>query len=149
MVSIIKKIILFTDGGSRGNPGPAAIGVVIKSISGETIKKYGEIIGNVTNNEAAYQAVIFAFKKAKQLFGKKKTVDLNVEIRSDSELLVNQNLGQYKILDSKIKDFFIEIWNLRQDFKKVDFKLVSREENKEADKLVNQALNQKPAKTLF
>ncbi len=144
-----EKIILYTDGGSRGNPGPAGLGVIVKSSSGETLKKYGETFGVATNNEAEYQAVIFGLKKIKQLFGRDVAKGMAVKIRSDSELLVRQNLGQYKILDDKIKDFFIQIWNLKQDFKSVAFELVPREENKEADWLVNQALDQKPAKGLF
>ena len=140
-----EKIIIHTDGGSRGNPGPAAIGAVIKSSKGETIKGYNQSIGVATNNEAEYRAAIFGLKKIKQLFGRKKSAGLAVEIRSDSELLVKQNLGQYKILEEKLQPFFMEIWNLRQDFKAVDFKLVGREENREADKLVNEALDQKKA----
>lgn len=145
----VKKIILYADGGSRGNPGPAGLGVVIKSPSGEVIKKYGETIGTATNNEAEYQAVIFGLKKLKQLVGRKKAADLDVEIRSDSELLVRQNLGQYKILEEKLQSLFIELWNLKQDFKKVDFKLIPREENKESDCLVNEALDQKSPRSLF
>lgn len=137
------KIIIFTDGGSRGNPGPAAVGAVIKSSKGEIIKKYGQAIGVATNNEAEYRAVIFGLKKIKQIFGRKKSAALNVEICSDSELLVKQNLGQYKIMEEKLQPLFVEIWNLKQDFKTIDFNLISREENREADKLVNEALDQK------
>ena len=68
----MEKLIVYTDGGARGNPGPAAIGVVIQDANGNTLKTYGETIGEKTNNEAEYQAVIFTLKKIKQLFGKEK-----------------------------------------------------------------------------
>jgi len=129
------KIIIYCDGGSRGNPGPSAIGVII----GE--KQYSQAIGNTTNNIAEYQAVIFALKKAKHLLGKNKAKQVTLEIRIDSELLYKQIAGQYKILDKKLQPLFIEIWNLKQDFKEVVFIRLDREKNKEADYLVNQALN--------
>ena len=72
-ISSPDKLIIYTDGGARGNPGPAAIGVVIQNEKGNTIKKYGEKIGEKTNNEAEYEAVIFALRKLKQLFGKENT----------------------------------------------------------------------------
>ncbi|KKP43474.1 MAG: Ribonuclease H [Parcubacteria group bacterium GW2011_GWA1_33_6] len=145
----MKKIIIYTDGGSRGNPGKAAIGVVFCLPTGqagnekeEIIKKFGEYLGdNITNNEAEYQAVIFALKKFKAVFGKKIAEVSDIEIRSDSELLVNQMNGKYKIENEKIQKFFIEIWNLKIDFQLVKFKAIPREKNKEADRLVNEALD--------
>ena len=139
----MKKIIIYTDGGSRGNPGKAAIGVVFCNEKEEIIKRFGEYLGdNLTNNEAEYQAVIFALKKFKAVFGKKIAEVSEVEIRSDSELLAKQMSGIYKIEDEKIQRFFIEIWNLKIDFKGVKFKAIPREKNKEADRLVNEALDQ-------
>lgn len=138
----VKKIIIYTDGGSRGNPGKAAMGVVFCNEKEQVIKKFGEYLGdNLTNNEAEYQAVIFALKKFKALFGKKIAEISEVEIRSDSELLVNQMSGKYKIEDEKIQRFFIEIWNLQIDFKHVKFKLIPREKNVEADRTVNETLD--------
>jgi len=138
----MKHIIIYTDGGSRGNPGKAAIGVVFCNEKEEIIKKFGEYLGdNLTNNEAEYQAVIFALKKFKAFFGKKIAEVSEVEVRSDSELLVNQMNGKYKLENEKIQKFFIEIWNLKIDFKNVKFKAIPREKNKEADKLVNEALD--------
>lgn len=137
----MKKIIIYTDGGSRGNPGPAAIGVVFCNEKGQIFKRYSQCLGQATNNEAEYQAVIFALKKFKALFGKKLAKSSEIELRSDSELLIRQLNGQYKILDPKIQSLFIEVWNLRLDFKKINFKLISREKNGEADKLVNEALD--------
>lgn len=138
----MKKIIIYTDGGSRGNPGKAAIGVVFCNEIGEVIKKFGEYLGDgLTNNEAEYQAVIFALKKFKTVFGSKIAKMSEVEVRSDSELLVNQMSGRYKIENEKIQRFFVEIWNLMIDFQGVKFRAIPREKNKEADKLVNEALD--------
>ncbi|MBZ9577577.1 ribonuclease HI family protein [Patescibacteria group bacterium] len=140
----MKKIIIYADGGSRGNPGPAAIGVVFCNEKSQSIKQYSEYLGErFTNNEAEYKAVIFALKKFKALFGKKLAKNSEVEIRSDSELLVKQLNNQYKILNEKIQPLFLEVWNLKFDFKKVKFKLISRDKNKEADRLVNEALDAK------
>jgi len=141
------KITIHCDGGSRGNPGPTAIGttieipektqVLIKSVP----RAYGEYIGNTTNNVAEYSAVIFALKKVKQLIGKKNAAEAKLLINTDSELLYKQLGGEYKILEPELQSFFIEIWNLKQDFGEVEFKLIPREKNKGADKLVNEALD--------
>ncbi|MEK7590499.1 MAG: ribonuclease HI family protein, partial [Patescibacteria group bacterium] len=130
-----KKLIIYTDGGARGNPGPAAIGVVVGG------KKYGETIGEATNNVAEYKAVIFALKKAKALLGKSKAKETEVLVNLDSELVFKQLRGEYKVLDENMQPLFIEVWNLKQDFKKVEFKHIPREQNKEADKMVNKALD--------
>jgi len=129
------KLIIYTDGGARGNPGPAAIGVVVGD------KHYSEAIGNTTNNVAEYKAVIFGLKKAKSLLGGKKAEETEVEVRSDSELIVSQMNGKYKIKEEGLKPLFIDVWNLKQDFKSVIFKHIPREENKKADALVNRALD--------
>lgn len=141
---IVKKIIIYTDGGSRGNPGPAAIGVVFCNEKNQYVNRYSQYLGDkFTNNQAEYKAVIFALKKFKALFGKKLAKSSEVEIRSDSELLVKQLNAQYKILEPNLQPLFLEIWNLKFDFYKIKFKLIPREKNKEADRLVNEALNQK------
>ncbi|KPJ71618.1 hypothetical protein AMJ50_01245 [Parcubacteria bacterium DG_74_3] len=138
----MKKIIVYTDGGSRGNPGPGAIGILFFNEKGQIIKKYSEFLGeNITNNEAEYKAVIFALKKFKQLFGKKLTKNSEAELRTDSELLIKQLKGEYKILEPKIQSLFLKTWNLKLDFKKVKFRLISRDKNKEADRLVNEVLD--------
>lgn len=138
----MKKIIIYTDGGSRGNPGPSAIGVVFCNEKGQKIKEFSEYLGKATNNEAEYQAAIFALKKFKALFSKKLASRAEIELKSDSELLVNQILGKYKILEPNIQPLFLQLWNLTLDFKKVKFKFIPREKNKEADRLVNEALNE-------
>ena len=130
---------MYTDGGSRHNPGPAAIGVYIETLD----KKYGECIGIKTNNEAEYAAVIFGLKKIKSLLGKIKTQSTEVECRLDSELVVKQLNHEYKLKEKHIQNFFLEIWNLMLDFKAVKFYHISREKNKLADKLVNEALDKK------
>lgn len=141
-----EKIIIYTDGGSRGNPGEAAIGVVFKNETGETIKTYNETLGVTTNNIAEYAAVIMALQKAKQLFGKEKTKHMKIEIRMDSELVVKQLNGEYKIEHEDLQPLFLKIWNLKFDFGTITFQHVPREKNKEADRLVNEALDRKPGK---
>lgn len=137
MTKNLSKIIIYTDGGSRGNPGPSAIGVMIND------KTYSECIGVNTNNEAEYKAVIFALKKAKALYGKKVIKNNEIEVRSDSELLIKQLNGEYKILEPKIQTLFLQVWNLKIDFGKVKFIAIPREKNHQADRLVNEALDVK------
>lgn len=140
----MKKIIIYTDGGSQGNPGPAAIGIVFCNEKRQCFKSYSEYLGeNLTNNEAEYQAAIFALQKFKALFGKELSKNSEIEIKSDSELLIRQLKGEYKILDPKIQPLFLKIWNLKLDFKKIKFTLIPREKNKEADRLANEALSNK------
>lgn len=138
---------IFTDGGARGNPGPAAIGVVIR---GDDIgkKEYSEYIGITTNNIAEYKAVLFALRKLKQLAGTEKISQSTIQVYSDSELLVRQINGEYKVKEEGLQDIFMELWNLRMDFGKVKFDHVVRENNKEADKMVNYALDKEENKLL-
>lgn len=147
----MKKIIIYTDGGSRGNPGKAAVGFVFCNEKDQAIKKYSEYLGDgLTNNDAEYQAIIFALKKFKALFGKAIAKTSDVEIRADSELVVKQLNGDYRLENEKIQKFFIEIWNLKFDFKSVKFRHIPREKNLEADRLVNEALDARVGtKTLF
>ena len=139
-----QKIITYTDGGSRGNPGEAALGVVICDENGNIIKSYGERLGIKTNNEAEYAAIVSALKKIKALFGKEKTKKMKVEMRMDSELAMKQLTGQYKIENERIIPLFVAVWNLKIDFANVTFSHVPREKNKEADKMVNEALDNEP-----
>lgn len=137
----MKKIIIYTDGGARGNPGPAAAGAVFCNEKKQNFKSFAEFLGEKTNNEAEYLAIILAMKKFKLLFGKKLAKETEIEIRSDSELVVNQLNGKYKVLEKNLQPLFLETWNLRLDFKKVKFKLISRKKNEKADQLVNQLLD--------
>ncbi|MBI2123894.1 MAG: ribonuclease HI family protein [Candidatus Wildermuthbacteria bacterium] len=105
------KFIVHTDGGSRSNPGPAAIGVVIANEKGQKLKEFGEYLGMATNNEAEYTAAIFALKKIKSLWGKENAKKSEVDMFADSELLVKQMRGEYKIENAKIQPLFLELWN--------------------------------------
>lgn len=134
-----RKIIIYTDGGARGNPGPAAIGVVIHF--SDCVKSYEEAIGNATNNVAEYKAVIFGLKKTKALLGGEKAEQAELEIRSDSELIVHQLNGKYKIKEDELKMLFVGVWNAKQEFHSVQFVHIPREKNEDADKLVNRALD--------
>lgn len=144
----LEKIIIFTDGGSRGNPGPAGIGVVLTDEQGSVLKRYGEAIGEATNNDAEYRAVLFALQKVKALFGKEKIKKMRIEIRMDSELVARQLGGVYKIEEERLFSYFIKIWNARLDFGAVSFTHIPREKNKEADRLVNEALDHHQQKLL-
>ncbi len=141
----MNKFLIHTDGGSRGNPGSAAIGIVIEGL-GEEKKEYGEYIGVTTNNEAEYQAVIFALKKLKQLVGSDKAETSQVIFYMDSELLVKQLNHQYKVKEENIQKLFLEVHNLRLDFGKIEFKHVLRGKNTGADRLVNQVLDREENK---
>lgn len=133
--------VCYTDGGARGNPGPAGIGVVIQNPAGEVVGEVSEHIGNATNNFAEYAAVARLFSELKRVLGK-KTKDMHIEIRLDSELVQKQLTGQYQIREASLIPLYMEIHNQRvADFPNVTLKHVPREENKHADKLVNAALD--------
>jgi ribonuclease HI len=140
-----EKIVMFSDGGSRGNPGPAGIGVWVETLG----KKYGECIGIATNNVAEYAALIFGLKKLKQLLGKDKTRQYEIECYLDSELVVKQLNHEYKLKEEYIQKNFIEIWNLTLDFKSVKFYHIAREKNTIADALVNEALDAEKAQKVL
>lgn len=140
------KIVIYIDGGARGNPGQAALGVVITDHHGKIIKEYGQVLGVKTNNEAEYSAAIFALEKVKALWGKTRVRNLNIEMRSDSQLLVEQINGRYKIVNDKLIPLFLKLWNLKIDFGEVNFVLISRDDNIDADRMVNQALDQEEGK---
>ncbi|MFH1593856.1 MAG: ribonuclease HI family protein [Candidatus Omnitrophota bacterium] len=131
----MKRITLFIDGGARGNPGPAGIGAVILDKSGNKIKEFNKYIGVATNNVAEYTAAIYGLQEA--LFLRADEVVLNV----DSELVAQQLKGEYRVKNVNIKPLFEQALHLISGFKKVDIRHIKREENKEADKLVNRAIN--------
>lgn len=142
MEKSINKIIIYCDGGSLGNPGPAAIGVVIKDEKEKLLKKYGKQIGVKTNNQAEYEAIVFGLKKIKQLLGGEKVKNLTIEIRSDSELIISQLSGKFKIKEKDLIPFFIEIWNLKTGLGNVVFKQVPRKQSEEAHNALSEALTQ-------
>ncbi|MEI8103788.1 MAG: ribonuclease HI family protein [Candidatus Moraniibacteriota bacterium] len=133
----MEKIVVYTDGGARNNPGPAALGVYIETLD----KGYGEYLGTKTNNEAEYSAILFALKKIKTLIGKDRSKQAHIDMRMDSELACKQLNHVYKIKKPHIQKFCIEIWNEVLDFERVTFTHVFREQNKKADALVNEALD--------
>ena len=137
--------VIYTDGGSRGNPGPSAIGVFVP----DRDKRYGEYIGEGTNNTAEYQAIVFALKKAKSLLGSHIAQQTIIEIRSDSQLVVNQLSGMFKLKEPELFPHFISIWNLKQEFKQVHFIHIPREQNTIADRMVNEALDKHQTRSLF
>ena len=134
-------IKIHTDGASRGNPGPASLGVVIELPDG-SIKTYHQTLGIATNNYAEYQAIVVALEKTKSLVGKANTKKYAVEVYLDSELAQKQLTGIYELKDEAIQKAFIQIWNLRIKFKSVDFIHIRRELNKQADALANKALDE-------
>ncbi|MDP3727035.1 MAG: ribonuclease HI family protein [bacterium] len=142
------KLIIYTDGGSRGNPGPAAIGVAFADAGGRVMKRYGKTIGRKTNNEAEYEAVLFALTKARALYGKERIERMPVEVRMDSELVCRQLNGEYKVEEERLWPLFMRIWNVRRDFGAITFHHVRREENREADRLVNEALDSEQGRLL-
>lgn len=130
--------MIYTDGGSRGNPGPAALGVYLETLD----KRYSEFLGTRTNNEAEYAAIAFAMKKARSLLGKAKAKTVSIECRMDSELACRQLNHQYKIENSKLQPYFLEVWNLMLDFHSVTFVHVPREKNTIADAEANRAMDE-------
>ncbi|RJQ30806.1 reverse transcriptase-like protein [Candidatus Parcubacteria bacterium] len=138
----MEKIIVYTDGGSRGNPGPAGAGVAITSDKGDVLSECRAYLGIRTNNEAEYEAVIMALQKLKAILGKEKIKTAEIEVRMDSELVARQLNGIYKIENEKLIPLFVKIWNLRLDFGKISFKHIPREQNKEADRLANEAMDE-------
>ena len=134
-------LTIFTDGGARGNPGPAALGVVVKNSQGEKITEFGQLIGRATNNVAEYQAVVAALlwlKENQQIL----TDVTGIEFFLDSTLVVNQLNGKYKIKDLKLKNLIIKIKELEKNFsQKFFYHFIPRSKNHQADFLVNQTLD--------
>lgn len=130
------KLILYTDGASRGNPGPAALGVVLRDTKGEIVREFGLELGRATNNEAEYHALLVGLKAALEC----RATEL--EIRSDSDLMVAQLRGDYKIRASNLKPLFQRAKREFKRFKRIEIVHVFRESNRRADWLANRALNQ-------
>jgi ribonuclease HI len=132
----IDKIIIFTDGASRGNPGPAAIGAVLRDAKGNLLDRISSRIGIKTNNQAEYTAVIVALKKAISIGA------TSVELRADSELVVKQINGTYRVKKAILSLLYQEVVRLIGELK--DFKAIyiPRSDNYEADRLANRALDE-------
>jgi ribonuclease HI len=129
------KARLSTDGGSRGNPGPAAYGYVLESEDGHVLDARGEAIGTATNNVAEYRGLIAGLESALE-----RGVD-ELEVVSDSELLVRQMLGEYKVKNETLRELQREAAELASQLRRVTYKAVRRAHNELADRLVNEALD--------
>ena len=132
--------LIHTDGGSRGNPGPAASGYVIEGPDIGRVAQ-GDYLGVTTNNVAEYTAVVLALTKLKSLLGAEKTKIAHVRVHADSELIVKQANGEYKVKHPELIKLFVRLHNARQDFASVTFTHIRREKNTAADRMVNEALD--------
>jgi ribonuclease HI len=132
------KASLFTDGGARGNPGPAAFGYVIEDGDGAVLASHGEAIGVATNNVAEYRALLAGLERAAEL-----GVD-ELEVVSDSELMVKQMRGEYRVKNAALRDLSVEAGRLARRIGAVTYTAVRREHNELADRLVNEALDRAP-----
>ncbi len=131
----MEKLIIFTDGGARGNPGPAGIGAVLYDEQNNTVAEVSEYLGVATNNQAEYKALIAALKKAHSLGANE------LDCYLDSELVVKQLKREYKVKNKDLAPLFLEIHNLSFNFKKISYTHIPREKNKEADRLANEAMD--------
>ncbi len=133
------KATLFTDGGSRGNPGPAAYAFVLEAEDGTVLDARGETIGVATNNVAEYSALVAGLERAAEV-----GVD-ELEVVSDSELMVKQMRGEYKVKNRALQELSLEASRLARGIGKVRYRAVRRESNELADSLVNEALDRAEA----
>lgn len=131
----MNKIIIFSDGGARGNPGPAGIGAVLYDENKKIVAEISQYLGETTNNQAEYKALIAALKEAKRL----KAEELACYL--DSELVVKQLNREYKIKNKDLAPLFLEVYNLSLFFKKISFIHIPREKNTVADSLANKAMD--------
>ena len=138
----MKKIIIYTDGGARGNPGNAGAGAYIVDEDGCVLKQCSQPLGVQTNNFAEYQAVILGLENLKRILGSERLKDYEIEIKMDSELVKRQLSGEYQIKEETLFPLFIKVWNMRvRDFPHLKFTHIPREENTEADRLSNLAMD--------
>jgi ribonuclease HI len=131
------KLVINTDGLSKNNPGQAAIGAVLKDSTGKVVSRISKSIGIASNNVAEYRAIITALDAARKLGADE------IELRSDSELVVKQLNGRYKVKSTDLRPLYLDSARLLNGFKKVALIHIPREQNKEADRLANQALKVK------
>lgn len=131
------SLVIHTDGASRGNPGDSGIGIVMMTVDGDVVKEFGRYIGTTTNNVAEYSALIEALRAAHGLGVE------NVSVRSDSELMVKQILGEYKVRHDGLQPLFVEARRLFLRFRNWSIAHVTREQNKRADELANLSIDRK------
>lgn len=132
----VSKVIIHTDGAARGNPGPAAIGATIKDETGNLIARISKRIGVTTNNQAEYRAIITALEKAINSGAK------HVVLKSDSELVVQQINGRYKIKNTALRPLYQKVVQLTGSLESFTISYIPREQNAEADALANKALDE-------
>jgi len=131
----MSKLIIYTDGGARGNPGPAGLGAVLYNTNHEIVAEISEFIGVATNNQAEYRAIIAALNKAQDLGASE------IDYYLDSELAVKQLNREYKVKNKDLAPLFLQIHNLSLSFKKISYTHIPREKNKVADRLANEAMD--------
>ncbi len=129
-----ERVVIFTDGTAEPNPGPAAIGATIKDAQGRLITSISQPIGRATNNQAEYRAIIAALEKAIKLGAKQ------VDMRSDSELVVRQITGRYRVKKASLKPLYQQVKHLQNQLEGFTITHIPRQENTEADALANMAL---------
>jgi ribonuclease HI len=129
------KVIVHVDGGARGNPGPAAAAAVISAADGETIAEHAELLGRATNNVAEYRALLLGLARARELGAQE------IEVVGDSELIAKQVQGLYKVKHEAMKPLYLEAMKALRDFDSWSIRTVPRAQNKRADALVNEALD--------
>ena len=130
-----ERLVVHVDGGARGNPGPAAIAAVLSTPQGEVVEEHGERIGDATNNVAEYRAVLLGLERARARGARE------VEVVGDSELVVRQVRGEYKVKDDALKALYAKVVKALAEFDSWSIRHVRREDNAEADRLVNVALD--------
>jgi ribonuclease HI len=137
----MRKITLYTDGGARGNPGPAGAGAVIVDQDGKVVKEVSRSLGKRTNNWAEYEAVILGLQTLKKLYGG-KTKEIVVEVKLDSELVAEQLSHRYQIKEESLFPQYIKVHNMQiRDFPHIIFTHIPRTENENADRLANEAMD--------
>ena len=131
----MSRLTVNVDGGARGNPGPAAVGVVVRDADGEVLEEAGERIGRATNNVAEYRALLLGIERAAALGASE------LELVGDSELIVRQVKGEYKVKDATMRKLHAQVKRALEPFDRWSIRHVRREENADADRLVNEALD--------
>lgn len=135
------QLTVYADGGARGNPGPAGAGAVVRDESGTDLARVSAYLGHRTNNYAEYEAVIRAFEAALALVPNEKRAKTNIKVLMDSELVVKQMRGEYKVRHPVLKQQYARLTALVGAFGRVSFSHVPREENADADALANEAMD--------
>jgi ribonuclease HI len=135
LAEAVEKLVVNVDGGARGNPGPAAIAAVVQAPGGKGLEECGERIGRATNNVAEYRALLLGIERAAALGAR------DLELVGDSELIVRQVKGEYKVKDATMRELHAEVKRALEPFERWSIRHVRREHNTEADRLVNQTLD--------